>query len=171
MAFPKIRKLIAARKRLARLEKIVSTELPRELAGLFERYRFADVHSFLDAVRGAAGGRNTRGGLRSKKAAVAPKAKKRKRAKITDAVRARVKKLFHAGSSGSKIAKAVGISLPSVQNIKKAFGLVKKRGSKAKKVRATRKPAKRKPARAAAAKHPPAAPSSPPPAPAAATGN
>jgi len=39
--------------------------------------------------------------------------------------------------------------------IKKAFGLVKKRGSKAKKVRATRKPAKKKPARAAAAKHPP----------------
>jgi DNA-binding CsgD family transcriptional regulator len=37
-----------------------------------------------------------------------------------------VKKLVKAGKSGSQIAKAVGISLPSVQNVKKALGLVKK---------------------------------------------
>jgi DNA-binding CsgD family transcriptional regulator len=39
-------------------------------------------------------------------------------------VRAEVKKLFEAGQTGAEIANAVGISLPSVQNVKKALGLV-----------------------------------------------
>ena len=52
--------------------------------------------------------------------------KTRKRAKITDAIRAKVGKLVKAGQTGSQIAKALGISLPSVQNIKKALGLVRK---------------------------------------------
>jgi hypothetical protein len=34
-----------------------------------------------------------------------------------------------AGQSGAEIAKAFGISLPSVQNIKKEAGLVKARGA------------------------------------------
>ena len=68
---------------------------------------------------------------RPKKAAAASKT--RKRAKITAAIRARVKKLLQAGKSGSKIAEAVGISLPSVQNIKKAAGLVKSRKPEPKK--------------------------------------
>lgn len=52
---------------------------------------------------------------------------KRRRATITDAVRAEVKKLVSEGKTGTQIAKAVGISLPSVQKIKKAAGLVKAR--------------------------------------------
>ena len=46
---------------------------------------------------------------------------------LTDATRAQVKKLVEAGKTGSEIAKAVGVSLPSVHNIKKALGLVKKK--------------------------------------------
>jgi DNA-binding CsgD family transcriptional regulator len=38
-----------------------------------------------------------------------------------------VKKLVEGGKTGSQIAKALGISLPSVQNIKKSLGLVKAR--------------------------------------------
>jgi transposase len=38
-----------------------------------------------------------------------------------------VKKLVQDGKTGSEVAKLVGISLPSVQNIKKALGLVKER--------------------------------------------
>ena len=38
-----------------------------------------------------------------------------------------VKKLVEAKKTGAEIAKALGISLPSVQNIKKALGLVKAR--------------------------------------------
>ena len=46
---------------------------------------------------------------------------------MTDATRAEVKKLVEAGKTGGEIAKTVGVSLPTVQNIKKALGLVQKR--------------------------------------------
>ncbi len=45
---------------------------------------------------------------------------------ITDDTRAEVKKLVEAEKTGAEIAKALKISLPSVQNIKKALGLVRK---------------------------------------------
>jgi DNA-binding CsgD family transcriptional regulator len=50
---------------------------------------------------------------------------RRKRATITDATRAEVKTMVEAGKTGAEIAAALGISPPSVQNIKKALGLVK----------------------------------------------
>ncbi len=60
-------------------------------------------------------------------AAVKRPAKKRaKRAVITDATRAQVKRAVESGRTGSEIAKQLGISLPSVQNIKKALGLVRR---------------------------------------------
>jgi DNA-binding CsgD family transcriptional regulator len=46
---------------------------------------------------------------------------------ITDETRASVKKLAESGKTGAQIAKTLKISLPSVQNIKKALGLVKAR--------------------------------------------
>ena len=52
---------------------------------------------------------------------------KRIRAKITDEIRAQVKTALEAGQKTGAVAKAVGISLPSVQNIKKQLGLVKSR--------------------------------------------
>ena len=64
-------------------------------------------------------------------------------AAITDAVRAEVKALVKAGKTGSQVAKALGISLPSVQNIKKALGLVRKSKKPARKPRISRTPAKR----------------------------
>ena len=72
------------------------------------------------------------------------------------ATRARVKKLVQAGKSGSQIAKAVGISLPSVHNIKKALGLVKSRRSKVKVAAAKKKPAKKMPAKKRSVKKAPA---------------
>ena len=52
---------------------------------------------------------------------------RRTRAKITDDTRAEVKRLVAEDKTGAEIATMLGISLPSVQNIKKALGLVKKR--------------------------------------------
>ena len=54
------------------------------------------------------------------------KKKRRNRAVITDETRAQVKKLIKAGKTGREIAKAVGVSMASVNNLKKALGLVKK---------------------------------------------
>jgi ParB/RepB/Spo0J family partition protein len=53
---------------------------------------------------------------------------RKKRTTITDDTRSEVRRLYEAGRTGAEIAAAVGISLPSVQNIKKALGFVK--GSK-----------------------------------------
>jgi len=53
---------------------------------------------------------------------------KRTRTTITDEMRQQVIALAKEGKTGAEIAGTVGISLPSVANIKKAAGLTKKRG-------------------------------------------
>ncbi len=126
MLTTKIRELQAARAKIAALEVEIAASRKSDLAGLPAQYGFADTASFIAAVTAAAGDGKRRGPQPGPKPAVAGK-KRRTRAKITDATRAEVKKLVGAGKTGAEIAKGLGISLPSVQNIKKALGLVKKR--------------------------------------------
>jgi hypothetical protein len=144
MVTNKLKELEATRAKLATLEQAVANEMNKELAALPLKYGFASADDFALAVRAAGGvragvrrrGRPPQSGGAAKaasipKAAAAPKAaggrKRRKRAVITDETRAQVKKMVEAGRTGGEISKALGISLPSVQNIKKALGLVKKR--------------------------------------------
>lgn len=112
-----VQTITETRKKLAKLEQ----KLHAELAKLPAKYGFKSAEEFLAAFRSATSGKpsaSTKG----------PKSSKRKaRVEITDEIRAKVKKLLDDKKSGSEIADAVGISLPSVQNIKKALGLVKKR--------------------------------------------
>jgi hypothetical protein len=119
-----LKELEAARAKVADLEQSIATELKAELAALPFKYGFETAKAFLKAVRGATG---TRRGRRPGSKAGAKSTGKRTRVRITDEMRADVKKLASVGKTGAEIAKTVGISLPSVQNIKKAFGLVKKR--------------------------------------------
>ena len=163
MVTTEIKKLATLRERVARLERVIETELYEDLFGIHQRYGFADVKSFIEAVKLAArGGGRRKGGKVGRPKKVVGEEKIRRRAKITDATRAKVKKLVKAGMSGSKIAKAVGISLPSVHNIKKALGLVKTRKLKAKRVVAAKKTAPKKlsakkaPAKSVVAKRKPA---------------
>ncbi|MBL9212283.1 MAG: helix-turn-helix domain-containing protein [Opitutaceae bacterium] len=131
MATDKYKALEAARAKLASLERSIANERNKELAGLPAKFGFASVDEFLQAVQAAAGGRRGRGKGRKPavKKAAAKKAggRRRRRAVITDETRAQVKKLVDAGKTGAEIAKELKISLPSVQNIKKALGLVKAR--------------------------------------------
>ncbi len=120
----KLKELEAARAKLASLEEAVRDEMKQELASLPQKYGFDTVEAFLAAVRDAAGGRR---GRRKGAKAAARTGGRRQRAKITDETRAEVKKLVESGKTGGEIASSLGISLPSVQNIKKALGLVKKR--------------------------------------------
>ena len=136
MVTDKIKELEAARAKLASLEQSIAAEMNRELAGLPAKYGFQSTDDFVRAVQAAGGGRG-RGKRRgrppgsaagaAKKGKGGPGRKRRSRAVITDETRAQVKKLVNDGKTGAEIAKTVGISLPSVQNIKKALGLVKKR--------------------------------------------
>ena len=134
MVTDKLKELEAARAKLASLEQSLAAQLNKELAALPAKYGFDSVDAFLAAVKAAGGGRVRRG----RKAGSAGKAgstgkpggpgkKRRRRAVITDETRANVKKLVAAGKTGGEIAKELNISLPSVQNIKKALGLVKAR--------------------------------------------
>lgn len=123
MLTEKLKALEATRAKLTVLEQAVQAELRSELAALPAKYGFENVATFVAAVR-AAGGR--RRGRPPTKAAPAPTGQRRRRAKVTDATRAEVKKLADAGKTGAEIARAVGVSLPTVQNIKKALGLVRK---------------------------------------------
>jgi DNA-binding CsgD family transcriptional regulator len=139
MVTDKIKELEAARAKLASLEQSIADEMNRELAGLPAKYGFQSTADFVRAVQAAAGGGRGRGrgGRRgrppgsgagaAKSAKGGPGRKRRSRAVITDETRAEVKKLVSDGKTGAEIAKTLGISLPSVQNIKKALGLVKKR--------------------------------------------
>ena len=121
-----IKEIEAARAKIAALEKSVEAAINKELASLPGKYGFASVKAFAKAVKAAAG-KGRAGGKSSAKPVAAGAKKRRTRAVITDATRADVKKLVEAGKSGGAIAKALKISLPSVQNIKKALGLVKPR--------------------------------------------
>ena len=137
MVTDKLKELEAARVKLAALERSIATELNQELAGLPAKYGFPSISEFVAAVTSAAGGggrgrrrgRPPGNGSASAKAAPAKKGgrKRRTRAVITDETRAQVKKMVDAGKTGAEIAQTLKISVPSVQNIKKALGLVKER--------------------------------------------
>jgi len=120
MVTDQIKQLAATRAKLASLEKNVALQLNKELAALPGKYGFDSVESFAKAVKAATRGK------KPTPVAKGPQKKRHPRSVITDATRAEVKKLVEAGKTGGQIAKTVGISLPSVQNIKKALGLVKK---------------------------------------------
>lgn len=125
MVTDKIRLLEATKAKLAKLERAVATHLHRELASLPKKYGFDNVKEFVEAVA-ISYGRSPKGRRGAGKSAKAG-AKRRRRAVITDKTRAQVKKRVESGQTGAAIAKALHISLPSVQNIKKALGLVKVR--------------------------------------------
>jgi len=124
------KELQAAKAKLAELEAAAAKQSAAMLARLPEEYGFDSVDSFIAALKSAARSGGGRRGRPAKKSAVkvtASKGKARKRAKITPEIKQQVKELVGKDESGAAIAKALGISLPSVQNIKKELGLVKSR--------------------------------------------
>jgi hypothetical protein len=127
MLLNKLNQLKAARAKVASLEQSIQNKLNRELAALPEKYGFESAADLAKAIVAASGKRPGRKPGKAAKAKAAGGGRRRKRAKITDAMREEVKKMVEAGKTGSEIAKAVGVSLPSVQNIKKQLGLVKAR--------------------------------------------
>lgn len=125
MAQDTIKKIAEYKTRLADLER----ELFAQLAKLPAQYGFASAEDFIVAFRKSVAGKPGRKpGKAAKAAAVKKTASGRKaRVKITPEIEAQVKSLAEAGKTGKQIAAATGISLPSVQNLKKKLGLVAKK--------------------------------------------
>lgn len=120
MSKNKIEQLREYQRKVAQIERQLAG-FHRKLAGLPSKHGFRSMDAFIEALRAASAGG---GGKRApRKASRGRKA----RAKITDETRQKVKALVAEGKTGNQIAKQLGISLPSVQNIKKQFGLVKAR--------------------------------------------
>lgn len=115
MSIDLVKQFEAAKADVAKLEVAIKDEL----TGLPAVYGFTSVEAFVAAVCQAAGVREPAGSGFGRK--------KRFRAKITDVTRRELKKLVAAGKTGSAIAKELGISLPSVQNIKRDLGLIRHR--------------------------------------------
>lgn len=128
-------KIEKAKAEIAAAEAKLASDRVSALAKLPGDYGYDNLNAFIKAVKAAygKGGKAAKGKPgRKPKAESAPKAaKKGKRTKITDDIKAQVKALAESGKTGQEIAKALGISAPSVQNIKKAFGMVKARSGAA----------------------------------------
>ena len=113
-----LKRIATYKNRIAALEG----KLFGELSKLPGKYGFSSVDDFVAAVKQA-------GGKSPKAAKAGKRGRKRKpRAKITDATRAKVKSMVNAKKTSAAIAAELDISVPTVQNIKKALGLVKARG-------------------------------------------
>ncbi len=125
----KLNQLAAARSKLAEMESSLTAERTAALANLPSEFGYPDLNSFIRALKSA---QQSRGGRRKgAKKAPAGRAGRRTRAKVTDETRAQVRSMVEAGKTGSEIAASLRISLPTVQNINKALGLVKARGASA----------------------------------------
>jgi DNA-binding NarL/FixJ family response regulator len=127
-----------AKAKLAQVEAKLLADRVSALSKLPAEYGYASLNDFIKALKDAEGkggksktSKAAKGAKAAKapKAPKAPKAAKGKRAKLTPEVKAEVKAMVDAGKTGSEIAEALGISAPSVQNIKKELGLVKARAA------------------------------------------
>ncbi|MDR1011304.1 MAG: helix-turn-helix domain-containing protein [Opitutaceae bacterium] len=118
MITQKIKELEELKARAAQLEADIETERAAELAALPGQYGYSDINEFIEALRKVF---DVRGSSDKTPAASG----KRTRSKITPEIKEQVKAAVIEGKRGSAIAAEFGISLPSVQNIKKEFGLVK----------------------------------------------
>ena len=125
MAQDTLKKIAQYKSKLANLER----ELFARLAKLPAQFGFATAEEFIEAVRQATSGKAGRQPGKAAKAAAekAGKGGRKPRVKITPEIVAQVKSLAEAGKTGNEIAAATGISLPSVQNLKKKLGLVGKK--------------------------------------------
>jgi hypothetical protein len=106
------------KKKIAALQKRAAKE-QKKLLQLPAKFGFKTVGDFVDAVKAAAKAAGS--GSRDVKVSGG------KRAKITPETKAKVKALAEEGKTAAEIASVAGISVPSVANIKKELGLVKKR--------------------------------------------
>lgn len=125
-----LNQITAAKAKLAAQEQAIFQEREQALAKLPASHGYADLKSFIKALKAAVG--PSRKSKKTAKAAKTPKAAKpakRTRAKITPELKQQVLAAIQEGKTGAEIVKAFGLSLPSVQNIKKEAGLVKVRAS------------------------------------------
>ena len=119
MVTEKLKQLSEYQTKVEELKNEIDQELKNDLAHLHEKYGFGTPADLIKAIREAAG----LGGKPKTRVA----ASHRKHARITAELKEKIKVALQENKSGAQIAEEFGISLPSVYNIKKEFGMVKSR--------------------------------------------
>ena len=107
------------KKKLAQLEKQVSKS-NRKLLALPAKFGFKNISELIQALLAA-------GSSSAKQSELSDG--KRTRSKLTPEIKTQVKSMVDANKTGKDISRILGISVPSVQNIKKELGLVQVRTS------------------------------------------
>ena len=131
MAKNKLKEIAAYKAKIAALEKEVVAERQQKLSGLHKEVGLESTEALIAALRSLG---------KSPRKSAAPR--KGKRTRITPAIKQGVGKAVEAGKKGAEIARQFGISIPSIQNIKKELGLVKTRATKPAAKKAAKKAAK-----------------------------
>jgi hypothetical protein len=122
MVTDKLKQLSEYQNKIEELKSEIDQERKNELAHLHEKFGFASPVDLIRALREAAGlGGKVRGRSVSRH---------RKHARISAEMKEQIKAALQGDKSGARIADEFGISLPSVYNIKKEFGLVTARKKK-----------------------------------------
>ncbi len=129
MLTPKLQQLADYKAKVEKLEKSVMEERDGMLRRLHTEVGFATREELIAALRGLKGG-GARRGRKPGRPAGTGKGGRKKRVTITPQMRESIVAAAKAGETGAAIAKKFGISLPSVQNIKRDAGLTKKRKGK-----------------------------------------
>ena len=120
MVTNKLQELAKYQKKIAALEKELGAHHGK-LRALPGKFGYKSIGELIAALHAAGKTDSSSAGKKARKAG------RRKRTKITPEMKQKLKGYVEAGKTGSDIAKLIGISLPSVQNIKNELGLVKKR--------------------------------------------
>ncbi len=128
-----LKQIADAKSKLASLEKKAASELSSRLTNLHKDLGYASREDLIAVLKGLGGGKKSGRKPSSRKKAKAAPAKTKggkkraKRTRITTELKAKVIAAVKTGGKGAAIAKQFGISVPSLQNIKKAAGLIKAR--------------------------------------------
>jgi transposase len=132
MLTPKLQQLATAKAKVEELEKKLSAERNAVLRRLHTEVGYSSREDLIAALRGLDGAGAGRG--RPKAAASTSAGRKRgkrkARAKITPEIREQIIAAVKGGSTGNQVAQKFGVSLPTVQNIKRDAGLTRKRRGK-----------------------------------------
>ena len=111
------------------LRQKAASQRVAHLKRLHSAFGFSSRVELIDALM-AVDGAGRHGGRRTAKAggtAAPAAARKSKRARVTPEMKSEIIKALKAGGPGGAVAKGFGVSSQTVQNIKKAAGLVKAR--------------------------------------------
>ena len=133
MLSSKIKELADYKAKIVELERAVLEERESALSRAHSDLGFASRSDLIKALNALEKAGPKRGRKKGAKAASAPTEKKarRKRTTITPELRDSILAAVKEGGTGTAVAKKFGVSLPTVQNIKRAAGLTRAAGDRA----------------------------------------